>query len=111
MLFNGHDEVYLAACALGVKNAIGSTFNIMLPKFKSIRNLIELNRFDLAREEQAQVNDVIDVLIKTGVVPGIKYLLSKKGYDVGICKKPFGEINDEKRLMLDRITDFLNPIY
>ena len=110
LLFNGHDEVYLSACAIGVRNAIGSTFNIMLPKFKSIKNLVEQGRFDLAQKEQAHANDVIDVLIKTGVVQGIKYILTKLGYEVGDCRAPFSKLNTEKCNMLDEVLDLLEPM-
>lgn len=111
LLFNGHDEVYLAACALGVKNAIGSTFNIMLPKFQNIKLLVEKNNWEAARKEQEQANDVIEALIKVGVIPGIKYILSKKGYDVGLCRKPFSELKAENRKIIDDVMNFLEPSY
>ena len=66
-----------------------STFNIMLPKFKSIKSLVEQGRFDMAQKEQAHANDVIEVLIKTGVIQGIKYILSKLGYEAGDLQDTF----------------------
>ena len=111
LLFNGHDEVYLAACALGVKNAIGSTFNVMLPKFQNIRNLVNKNEWDKARMEQEQANCVIEALIKAGVIPGIKHILSKREYEVGVCRKPFATLSNKDKRNIDLVMELLEPNY
>lgn len=111
LLFNGHDEVYLAAVALGVTSSIGSTYNLMIPKFINIRQLAAKGRFDLALEEQKQANSVIEILIKTGVIPGIKYLLKEMGIDAGICRQPFAPLDQSKKSLLDKVIPLLKPIY
>jgi N-acetylneuraminate lyase len=103
ILFNGHDEVFLAGLAMGADGAIGSTYNFMAHKFIKIKELFEENKLKEAKRLQIEANEIIAVLIKTGVFQGIKYILGKQGIDCGPCRKPFKELTISDKELLDSI--------
>lgn len=104
-VFNGHDECFANALPVGINGAIGSTFNLMPGKYKDIQAAYEKGDNIAAAAMQADVNAIIDVLIKTGVNPGIKYLLSKRGIPCGDCRPPFGKLTKEAAVLLDSIEE------
>lgn len=104
-LFNGHDEVFANALPIGLTGAIGSTFNVMPQKYKRIQAAYERGDNAAASAMQAEVNELIDVLIKVGVNAGIKYLLTKRGIPCGNCRPPFGQLTDENKALLDSIEE------
>lgn len=103
VVFNGYDEVFLAGLAMGADGAIGSTYNFMADKFLSIERLFRDGKQDEARILQGEANAVISVLIKVGLMPGIKYLLSKQGIDCGYCRPPFKTLDSSERALLDQV--------
>lgn len=103
IVYNGHDEVFLASLAMGSDGAIGSTYNFMANKFIEIRNLFLNNKKDEAMELQAQVNKVVSVLIKVGVFQGIRHILEIMGIDCGNCRKPFAILSEEQKNELDKV--------
>ena len=74
-------------------------------KYKAIQAAYEKGDNIAASAMQAEVNAIIDVLIKTGVNPGIKYLLSKRGIPCGDCRPPFGKLTEESIMLLDGIEE------
>lgn len=100
IIFNGHDEVFLAGLAMGADSAIGSTYNFMAEKFIKIQNLYLEDKYEEAKRIQKRANDIIEVLIKVGVYQGIKYALSLQGLDCGKCRKPFKILTEDKRKIL-----------
>lgn len=96
----GHDEIYLAALAMGVDGAVGSTYNFIAEMFIQIRNLFNEGNYKEAREVQSSVNEIISILLKVGVYQGIKYILTSQGIDCGKCRRPFNPLtsSDKKKL-------------
>ncbi len=106
IILNGLDEVFFAGLVMGADGGIGSTYNFMSEKFIKIRKLFKQGNLADAMQMQKQVNEIIDVLAKTGLQQGIKYILTQMGIDCGLCRKPFAELDSEKMTMLDTlITD------
>lgn len=103
LLFNGHDEIYSNALPIGITGAIGSTFNVMLPKFKNLTDAFNKGDLHAVSAKQAEINHIIEVMIKAGVNPSIKYILSKSGIPCGDSRKPFQPLSQEAKLMLDEI--------
>lgn len=104
-LYNGHDEVYVNALPIGLTGAIGSTFNVMPHRYISIKNAYESGDMNKASVLQAETNELIQILINTGVNAGIKYLLTKSGIPCGDCRPPFAKLDESKRKLLDEIYD------
>jgi N-acetylneuraminate lyase len=96
IVFNGHDEVFLAGLAMGAESAIGSTYNFMAEKFISIQNLFVAGKQEEAHRLQAEANEIIAVLIRIGVFQGIKAALGMMGVDSGECRKPFKSLSREE---------------
>lgn len=98
--FLGHDELFLSALSIGVRAAIGSTFNVMAEKFIQMYQLFEEKRMEDALKIQGDVNAVIEVLGKVGVFKGIKEILKLQGLDCGDCRKPFQPLNSMEKKMV-----------
>ena len=100
MVFNGYDEIFVSGMAMGADGAIGSTFNFMAEKFVAMKKMCDDGQYELARTLQMKVNDMIQVLIKVGVMPGEKEILNLMGLNFGKCRKPFKSITVEEKTML-----------
>jgi len=98
IVYNGHDEVYLASLIMGADGAIGSTFNFMSEKFINIHNLFIKGDFVSARKIQDDVNDVIAALCKTGKLYNCaKYIMELMGIPYGSCRRPFAPLTSEDK--------------
>jgi len=103
LVYNGHDEVFLAGLSMGADGAIGTTYNFMGSKFVRIYNAFNEGNRQEAEMLQKEANEIIEGLIKVGVFQGTKYILEKQGIDCGICRKPFKELNLEDESLLDSL--------
>lgn len=105
---NGFDEMFLAGLSMGADGGIGSTYNFMADKFVKIRQLFMENKIAEAQEIQHTVNKIVAVLFKVGLMPAQKEVLNQIGFDFGVCKHPFGELDDAaKKLIADEIIPLL----
>ena len=100
-IYNGYDEVLLNALPIGIDGAIGSTFNVMAPKYIALTAAYEKGDIATAAAIQREVNDIIELMIKVGVNSSIKYWLTKAGISCGNCRKPFLPITEENAKLLD----------
>lgn len=87
-LLAGGDETLAAALLLGADAGIGSTYNLLPGLYTEMIASGHRGDFETARELQYQVNKVIKVLIKYGVMAGIKASLREMGFDCGECRAP-----------------------
>ncbi|OED41333.1 hypothetical protein AB833_09990 [Chromatiales bacterium (ex Bugula neritina AB1)] len=87
--FFGTDEMFLGAAATGADGGIGSTYNLIGDVYKGITSAIEQGDIERARSLQAISNELVTVLLQTGVLPGLKYALNRLGVPVGPCRQPF----------------------
>ncbi len=97
ILYNGYDEMCLAGLSMGADGAIGSTYNFMADKFVNIYNLMQEGKISEAQVIQKEANKLIAVLIKNGVMQSEKEILNLLGFNMGICRKPFGELTSEQK--------------
>ena len=95
VFYNGYDEMLLAGLSMGVDGAIGSTYNFMANKFVSLMNHFKSGNIQEAQRIQAEANEIIEALIKVGVMPGEKAVLSALGIPMGNCRDPFGKLEGE----------------
>lgn len=103
LAYNGFDEMFLAGLAMGADGGIGSTYNFMSEKFIAIKKLFDDGKVDGAQKIQTEVNEIVKVLIKVGVLPGEKEILNIMGFEFGECRKPFKKINDEEKQLLKNV--------
>ena len=85
----GTDEMFLGAAAMGADGGIGSTYNLIGAFYAGIEKAVAAGEIDKARELQRKANDLIAILIRTGVVSGLKYAMNRIGVPVGPCRAPF----------------------
>lgn len=88
-VFNGYDETFLAALALGVEAMIGSTAGIMAEKFNQIQGAYLAGNNAEALRIQRVVNSVMEKLVSVGIFKGVKAVLRLQGIDCGDCRRPF----------------------
>lgn len=108
IVYNGFDEMFLAGLSMGSDGGIGSTYNFMAEKFVKIKVLFEAGKIDEAQEIQKEINKIIAVICKIGVMQAEKEVLNQLGFDFGICRHPFGEPNaQQKELITKEILPFI----
>lgn len=101
-LFYGHDELFLPALSVGAAAAIGSTYNFSTRLFVKIRKLFLDGKLDEAREKQGKANELIEVMLKIGVMRAVKGILKIRGIDCGDCRLPFAPLSEpEMKLLRD----------
>jgi len=102
MLF-GRDEILLAALALGVGGAIGSTYNYAAPLYRRMWQAFEAGDLATARTCQSRSIAMIEALRRAGggVPPG-KALMKLIGLDLGPCRSPLRLPDDDTVGRLER---------
>ncbi|MBQ9761368.1 MAG: N-acetylneuraminate lyase [Clostridia bacterium] len=106
VIYNGFDEMFLAGLSMGADGAIGSTYNFMANKFVKINLLFAQNKLAEARKLQNEANEIIEALIKVGVMAGEKAVVSAMGIPMGNCREPFGKLEGDA---LKQFLDFVLP--
>jgi N-acetylneuraminate lyase len=108
VIYNGYDETFLAGLSMGADGGIGSTYNFMADKYVKIKALFEENKIEQAQALQREVNFIITLLVKYGVMPAEKEILNQLGLDFGECRRPFSPVSDEgKRDIAEKILPLL----
>ena len=105
-LMFGKDEAFLYALPVGVDGGIGSTYNVMLGKFKRILSAYREGRTGEAEQLQHEACHIIEEMLRVGnIILAEKYLLARKGIVCGNCRQPFGAITEAQKQILDKIGD------
>ena len=97
--------MFLGAAAIGADGGIGSTYNLIGDVYVGIHEAIEAGDIDTARRLQAKSCTLVEILIETGVMPGLKYALRRQGVPVGPCRRPFSLPVPAALARLDRWMD------
>lgn len=84
----GIDELLLAAMALGVKGAIGATYNFAAPLYVRLMRAFEGGDIDAARQAARRSVEMVRVLARAGFIPASKSLMSRFGLDCGPVRPP-----------------------
>lgn len=87
-VINGPDETLICGLSMGADAGIGATYNVMPKLFVNIYRYFKEGNIKAAQEEQFKANHLIDILIKFGVINGVKDILDMLGYDCGYCTYP-----------------------
>ncbi|MFT6301241.1 MAG: N-acetylneuraminate lyase [Granulosicoccus sp.] len=103
--FFGTDEMFLAAVATGADGGIGSTYNLIGNVYVGICEAITAGDIEKARQLQSVSNELVQVLLTTGVLPGLKHSLNRLGVTVGRCRQPFTTPSSESLAQLDQWID------
>lgn len=96
-VINGPDECLLCGLAMGADGGIGATYNVMPKLFTQIYSSFNAGNTEAAQAAQFKANKLIEILLKFGVVCGIKDILNMLGYDCGYQVYPQKRFSDEER--------------
>lgn len=96
----GSDEVLLAALALGVKGAVGNTYNFALPVYNRVIKAFESGDLAKARVEQAKSIALVKVLVEFGFLAASKCVWSFLGVECGPVRPPVRNLTPAQKLEL-----------
>ena len=109
LVYNGFDEMFMAGLSMGADGGIGSTYNFMAEKFVKILELFKNKEIEEAQRIQKEVNRIITILCKIGVMQAEKEVLNQLGFDFGVCRPPFRVPTcEEKEIIKKEIVECLN---
>lgn len=103
-LLFGSDDALLAAWVLGVRGAVGSTYNFMLPLYHAMLQAFENGDVETAADKQYQSVQVIHRLKRDGFLGASKALMGMLGVDCGPIRKP---LRNPSPAELDRLYEDL----
>ena len=84
----GVDEMLLGAWMIGMRGAVGTTYNFAAPLYKRLIACCEQGRIEEARRDQARASTMIKVILKTCGRPGFKAVMDLIGQDCGPHRLP-----------------------
>jgi len=91
-ILHGYDEVLLAGLSLGVKAAVGSTYNYMPQVYLKLWKAFENKDIAKARELQLFSVKVVETLIRHGgPIKAGKAVMKMLGIDCGPCRLPISK--------------------
>lgn len=94
----GSDECLLAGLCLGVRGAVGSTYNFAAPVYHRIQKAFESGDLQTARTEQAKSVRLVRTLEKYGFLPASKVVMAMLGVDCGPARSPLRNLSAAKRV-------------
>ena len=96
-VINGPDETLLCGLVMGADGGIGSTYNVMPAQFKQL--YLAYRRGDLAEARRLQfaINRVIEVILRHGVIPTVKYIIALLGFEAGEAEMPARRFGAEEK--------------
>lgn len=96
----GVDEVLLAAWALGVRGAVGSSYNFTAPLYLQALEAAERGDLRTARQHQYRAVERIELLARYGYLAALKYCLSCRGVPMGSVRLPMNGLGVEAQRQL-----------
>ncbi|MCA9838194.1 MAG: dihydrodipicolinate synthase family protein [Trueperaceae bacterium] len=87
-LLFGTDEMLLSALVVGVKGAVGSTYNFAAPLYNRIIAAFNSGDLETAKHLQAKAAQMVRVLVAHGGNPAIKAMMALLGVDCGGTRLP-----------------------
>ncbi len=107
-LFFGSDEHMLAGLAMGVRCAVGSSYNLVAPLFRHLIESFEVGDLDAARAKQKKARDFIVLMSQSGGLPALKATMAIAGVNCGPCRAPLQNLDAEQKRALRARLDELN---
>jgi len=97
MLF-GRDEMLLSALSLGVRGAVGSTYNFAAPLYPEMIRAFEAGDWEQARHLQHKVVELIQLIarISPAFLPAAKAIMKILDLDCGPVRPPLTNLTNEQ---------------
>ena len=99
----GKDEILLAALSLGVRGAVGSTYNFMAPLYNRVIAAFDAGDLPAARREQMRSVELVRMLLRFGpaFMAAGKAVMERLGIDCGPVRSPLRPLTPEQAVQLD----------
>lgn len=107
-ILSGVDELLLPCLAIGVKGAVGSSYNFAAPIYLELMRQFEAGDLAAARMMQLQAINLVKALAKPGYTASCKALMARKGMDVGPPRLPQRSLTQEQAQSLFAMLDALD---
>jgi N-acetylneuraminate lyase len=103
----GCDEALLAAYALGVRGAVGSTYNFAASLYRNMIAAYDAGDRERAQQLQAKSVELVRALQASSIMAASKFLMSTMGVDCGPVRPPLRNISpaekDELRARIQQL--------
>lgn len=91
LFYFGFDEMFAGAAAMGCDGGIGTTYNVLGRLYAQLYKSIQGADLEMAQKLQQVSQQFVEILLETGVMPGVKAALRTLGVDAGYARPPFAE--------------------
>jgi N-acetylneuraminate lyase len=96
----GLDECLLAGLCLGIRGAVGSTYNFAAPVYQRLMRAFEKRELETACAEQGKSIDLIKTLGEFGFLAASKSVMAMLGVDCGPVRPPVRNLTIDQNLAL-----------
>jgi N-acetylneuraminate lyase len=113
VVFYGTDEQVLAGLAMGADGGIGTFYNLVPEQFVRLYEMARADQWDAARKLQLQINELIAVGLRLGVMPAAKLMMQRLGIDCGACIAPRRQLTPAEIRQMDEMiaaSEFLSSL-
>lgn len=105
-IYSGADECFAYALMAGADGGIGTSMNYCTEKFIAIKEAFDKGDIATAQSEQRKINNCVQAIIETIGLPAMKYMTTvATGIDVGCCRKPFRELTQDEKKLLEKTAE------
>jgi len=101
-ILHGRDEMLLSALAVGVRGAIGSTYNFAAPLYQRLMTAFDGGDLEEAQRCQARSVAMIREILGTGGQAGLKAAMNLLGFDCGPVRLPLRTLDAEQMSRLEQ---------
>jgi N-acetylneuraminate lyase len=103
-ILHGLDESLLAALSIGVRAAVGCTYNFAAPLYQSLIAAFDAGDLERARQLQERSVTIVRLLCEFGFLPSSKAVMELIGIDCGPVRAPLRPISaNDKRSLKQRL--------
>lgn len=92
----GCDEALLAGLCLGVRGAVGSTYNFAAPFYQRLLRAFQAGELETARAVQLQSAEMISSLVEFGFIAASKAVMAYIGVDCGPVRSPLRNLSRQE---------------
>ena len=105
-IYSGADECFAYALMAGADGGIGTSMNYCTEKLIAIKEAFDKGDIATAQSEQRKINNCVQAIIETRGLPAMKYMTTvATGIDVGCCRKPFRELTQDEKKLLEKTAE------
>lgn len=109
-VFFGRDDMLLPAMALGVRDAVGMTFNFTAPVVRALVLARDSGDQAGAARQQKVIRDVLGAAASYGLINGLKALGQRVAVDCGPCRLPLTTLSDSEARSIEETTDIVRAL-